>query len=336
MVLLARSEIPLSASAPYRPSLQDPPFVPADQALLALGQLLRDTGYRFTTITPASHNRVVARKLERPVSLEDVFGWSRHFRRGDVPEDIAELMSKAEVLETSGTQLRSTVRFSTLGDQLFVHSAFPTEHAAAVFFGPDTYRFARALEHSVVSFLARSSLRIIDIGSGSGAGGLYAAALLRPASPEVVLTDINSGALRFSRINAALNGVPDVEVIESDLFDAVDGQFDLIISNPPYLDRLQRAYRHGGGELGSALSVRIVEDGIDRLAAGGRLILYTGSAIVDGVDMLHETLRARLKNRGVRFSYKEIDPDVFGEELEQPPYDRADRIAVVVATIDAE
>jgi hypothetical protein len=36
----------------------------------------------------------------------------------------------------------------------------------------------------------------------------------------------------------------------------------------------------------------------------------------------------------VRFSYEEIDPDVFGEELEHPPYDRVDRIAVVVATID--
>jgi hypothetical protein len=33
-------------------------------------------------------------------------------------------------------------------------------------------------------------------------------------------------------------------------------------------------------------------------------------------------------------TYEEIDPDVFGEELEHPPYDRADRIAVVAVTID--
>jgi hypothetical protein len=37
----------------------------------------------------------------------------------------------------------------------------------------------------------------------------------------------------------------------------------------------------------------------------------------------------------VRFSYEEIDPDVFGEELAYPPYDRADRIAVVAVTIEA-
>ena len=179
-------------------------------------------------------------------------------------------------------------------------------------------------------------MRIIDIGAGSGAGGLHAAAMLRSVSPQVVLTDINNNALRFSRINAALNDFPNADVIESDLFDSVDGNFDLIISNPPYLvDSLERTYRHGGGDFGSGLSVRIVDEGIERLAPGGRLLLYTGSAIVGGVDMLHQTLRARLKNRGMQFSYEEIDPDVFGEELEHPPYDRADRIAVVVATIDA-
>jgi hypothetical protein len=41
-----------------------------------------------------------------------------------------------------------------------------------------------------------------------------------------------------------------------------------------------------------------------------------------------------LAGRGVRWSYEEIDPDVFGEELEVAPYDRADRIAVVAATIE--
>ena len=60
----------------------------------------------------------------------------------------------------------------------------------------------------------------------------------------------------------------------------VAGSFDLIISNPPYLvDPLARVYRHGGGELGSALSVEIAVQGVDRLAPGGRLLLYTGSGV---------------------------------------------------------
>jgi hypothetical protein len=38
----------------------------------------------------------------------------------------------------------------------------------------------------------------------------------------------------------------------------------------------------------------------------------------------------------VRFTYEELDPDVFGEELENAPYDQADRIAVVGVTIEAD
>jgi len=246
-------------------------------------------------------------------------------------------LEQAGALERRGEHLRSAVRFSTLGDQLLVHSAFPTEGADAVFFGPDTYRFARAIAQCVATLSPRRAMRILDVGAGSGAGGLHAAALLRDVSPTVTLTDINESALCYSRINAALNRVPNVDVVESDLYADVDGSFDLIVSNPPYLvDPLARLYRHGGGELGSALSLKIVEQGVDRLAPGGRLLLYTGSAIVDGVDHFEQSLREALRGRAVRIAYEEIDPDVFGEELEDPPYDRADRIAVVAVTIDIQ
>jgi release factor glutamine methyltransferase len=99
---------------------------------------------------------------------------------------------------------------------------------------------------------------------------------------------------------------------------------------------LARLYRHGGGDLGFELSLKLAEQGVARLAAGGRLVLYTGSAIVDGADLLREALSSKLARPGIEFDYEEIDPDVFGEELDQSPYDRADRIAVVGVTIDAD
>ena len=307
----------------------------ADNALIELGRTLKESGYRFTSITPASHARVNARRLEGPASLRDIFGWSRAFAPGEVAEDILMRLGDAGELETSGPMLRSRVRFSTLGDQLFIHSAFPTEQADAVFFGPDTYRFARMVRRSLEAMKWRPVLRILDVGAGSGAGGLHAAAVAAHASPAVTLTDINRRALRFSRINAALNGVSGVRIIESDLLAKVDGRFDLIISNPPYLiDPLARLYRHGGGDFGFELSLNIVDQGIEYLAPGGRLVLYTGSAIVGGKDVFHDILCSRLATRNARFDYEEIDPDVFGEELERAPYDRADRIAVVGVTID--
>ena len=306
----------------------------ADRALLDIGQYLRQRDYRFTTITPATHRRVLARAARGPATLRDVFGWTRSFQSSDLPEEILAKLDVAGVLQTSGGELRSGVRFSTLGPQLFMHSAFPTDEADAVFFGPDTYRFARAIAQCIASAPAKQQMRILDIGAGSGAGGLHAAALLASRAPRIVLTDINERALRFARLNAALNRTPDVQVLRGDLYDKVDGRFDLIISNPPYLvDPLRRSYRHGGGGLGAELSLRIAEEGLARLAPGGRLLLYTGSAIVDGVDLFHAALRERLRHHAVRLAYEEIDPDVFGEELDAPPYDKADRIAAIAATI---
>jgi methylase of polypeptide subunit release factors len=306
-----------------------------DRTLVALGQALRTQGYDFTTITPASHQRVNARRPAAPASLRDVFGWNRPFAAGDLPADILGLLQEAGMVDAAGSRLRSAVRFSTIGNQLFIHSAFPTEQGDAVFFGPDTYRFVRWIAQSVAATGSRRGMRIADIGAGSGAGGLCAAALLADRTPAVVLADINHRALRFSRVNAVLNGVRRVEVVESNLFDRLDGCFDLIVSNPPYLvDPLARLYRHGGGDFGFALSLDIASQSIGRLAPGGRLLLYTGSAVVAGEDLFGIALRERLAREDLRWSYQEIDPDVFGEELEHPPYDRADRIAVVAVTVE--
>src|SRR5207302_54 len=101
----------------------------ADTALQGLGRTLQDLGYRFTTITPASHARVVARRIARPAALTDIFGWSRPFRPDDLDASVRIWATAAGILEPHGAWQRSSVRFSTLGHQLFAHSAYPTEQA---------------------------------------------------------------------------------------------------------------------------------------------------------------------------------------------------------------
>jgi hypothetical protein len=111
------------------------------------------------------------------------------------------------------------------------------------------------------------------------------------------------------------------------------GDFNMVVANHPYLrDPLQRTYRHGGGELGERLSLDIIEAAIDRLAPGGTLLLYTGSAIREGEDLFGRAAAAKLEEAGIDYEYRELDPDVFGEELDHAPYDRVDRIAVVQLT----
>ena len=215
---------------------------------------------------------------------------------------------------------RPTIRFSSAGDQIFVHSAFPTTQPDSVFFGPDTYRYLDLLRR-----LAPLAHRAIDIGCGTGAGGISIA----PSCDEVVLSDINDGALRFARINAAINDVENVRAVQSDVLTSVEGTIDLVVSNPPYLlDDQARVYRDGRGRFGEGLSVEIARQSLQRLEPGGRLILYTATAVVDGVDTFREAV-SPLMTGPVRFSYEEIDPDVFGEELDRGIYGSVDRIAVV-------
>ena len=122
--------------------------------------------------------------------------------------------------------------------------------------------------------------------------------------------------------------------MSSDLLNNVEGMFDLVVANPPYLlDPLERDYRHGGGQLGGGLSLAIVDAALERLAPGGTLLLYTGSAIVDGRDDFREAVADQLATRRAEWRYEELDPDIFGEELETPAYSHADRIAAVLLTL---
>ncbi len=303
-----------------------------DQVLLQLGRRLQADGYRFVTVTPLTHQR----NNERPDNaiardLRDVFGWSRPFESNLLPEvETAALLENAIVSEQSGL-LRSEVRWSSLGGQLFVHSAYPTVAHDSVFFGPDTYRFARAIEKHLRE--VRQPIRsAVDIGCGSGAGAILIALACREAQVQAV--DINPTALRFTAVNAALAGVTNVAAWHSDVLQGTSGDFDLIVANPPYMqDPQARAYRDGGGELGSALSVRIASEALGRLAPGGSLLLYTGAPSVAGVDLFLTQVQPLVDVPGFQWTYEEVDPDVFGEELETPGYRQAERIAAVVLTV---
>lgn len=300
----------------------------ADQALFSLGEYLHESGYQFTAVTPATHETNNRRHSNRPANtLRDIFGWSRPFERTTLTDQAFDLMHDAGILEPVGGLWRSSLRWSRLSGLLCAHSAYPTDASDAVFFGPDTYRFAQVIESQLQS-REQPMERAVDIGCGSGAGAILIARS-RPKA-RVLAVDINSKALRLTRINAQLARAPNVEPAHSNLLADVSGSFDLIVANPPYMmDAQERAYRHGGGELGEGLSIRIVEEALLRLAPGGTLLLYTGVAIVGGEDPFLQILQQRLHQKTYTWRYREIDPDVFGEELARPAYERVERIAAV-------
>jgi methylase of polypeptide subunit release factors len=235
--------------------------------------------------------------------------------------------------EAGHDHYRAKIRFSNLGSLLLAHSGHPTTQKDAVFFGPDTYRFAHAIHAFYDRTPGFSPATCVDIGTGSGAGGLLCARLY-PSLGEVALLDINSRALRFAAANSALNDLKVASPRKSDVLENWHGLADLIVSNPPYLvDQSLRAYRHGGGTWGTSLSVRILKQALMHLSPTGHLLLYTGSPIVDGRDQFLEAAADILEKGTFQYRYDEIDPDVFGEELDKSPYDEADRIATVILNV---
>jgi release factor glutamine methyltransferase len=140
-------------------------------------------------------------------------------------------------------------------------------------------------------------LRVIDIGTGSGAIGVVLAREL-PAA-RVVATDISPGALAVARRNALSQGVAGrMEFFQGDLFATVSGDLDIICSNPPYIpedvyDLLPAGIRNfeppGAlivGPDGVAFHRKIIREGAHRLKAGGRIFLEIGEGQRDRVAAL--------------------------------------------------
>ena len=85
------------------------------------------------------------------------------------------------------------------------------------------------------ALLRNDDIQILDLGTGSGC--LILTLLAQLPDAKGVATDISGKAIAIARQNAEKIGVQDrVEIIESNWFSAVKGTYDVIISNPPYIE----------------------------------------------------------------------------------------------------
>jgi methylase of polypeptide subunit release factors len=137
--------------------------------------------------------------------------------------------------------------------------------------------------------------RALDVGTGSGIHALLAA---RHAK-HVVATDVNERALAYTELNAALNGLDNVECRLGSFFEpAADETFDLITCNAPFVVSPEQrwAYRDSGFR-GDDLTAHVVREAAARLADGGYATLL-GSWLVVDEDLPEDRPAAWVKQTG--------------------------------------
>ena len=163
---------------------------------------------------------------------------------------------------------------------------------------PETERLVEISLECAGAFDSDLPLRILDMGTGSGAIAITLAKELPRA--QVVATDVSAAALEIARRNAARHRVTDrIQFRASYLFDSIrEREFHLIVSNPPYVksgdlavlapevSRWEPEIALDGGRDGLDYYRGMVAQGFRQLLPGGALIVEIGAAMARAVGEL--------------------------------------------------
>jgi release factor glutamine methyltransferase len=203
--------------------------------------------------------------------------------------------AEAELFEANVTRRMNLepIQYIT-GTQEFFRLAFHVTPAVLIP-RPET----ELLVETVLAMLpADRPLRIVDIGTGSGAIAISIAAQL----PQVRMTalDLSAEALAIARENAEAHHVADrIRFLQSDLLAEVAGEaFDAILSNPPYIPTTDRSTLHPevrdhephtalfAGTTGMDIYSRLIPQANEALVPGGLLALEIGYGQLEAIENL--------------------------------------------------
>jgi methylase of polypeptide subunit release factors len=167
------------------------------------------------------------------------------------------------VLARDGSTVRSLVQLAPVGSLIAAADLGDSLRGPRDFVTGRTPSTMALVGHTIRAPVASA----LDVGCGNGVQALAAA---RHAE-SVVATDVNPRALAFTRFNAALNGLANVDCREGPWFEPVAGErFDLIVGNPPFLVSPESAFLYRDAGLpGDSVSRDLVAGAAEHLADGG-------------------------------------------------------------------
>ncbi len=140
--------------------------------------------------------------------------------------------------------------------------------------------------------------RVLDVGTGSGIQALTA--VVNPAVREIVAVDINPDAVAALQQQIQQQRLRKIKVVQSDLFEQVDGQFNVIVFNPPYLPQDEGIEDKAlyGGKNGWEIAERFFHQASRFLLPEGKILFLFSS--LTNKEKIEQIIRHHL------FSFQEI------------------------------
>jgi release factor glutamine methyltransferase len=178
----------------------------------------------------------------------------------------------------------------------------------------DSYLLLQAIE-------VNAGEKFLEMGSGSGLIAIHAS----KAGADVVAADINPHAVECTKRNALRNGAR-IEVVQSDLFENVRGNFDVIAFNPPYLavegsssSWIETSW--SGGEDGADVAGPFLEQASKHLTPNGRIYIVLSS--LGGLRTLLRAAKKQYRSAMIEekhmffesiFAYR-LEPDIRATDI---------------------
>lgn len=203
-----------------------------------------------------------------------------------LPKSDLDLCTELGLIEHRDGRVYPLIVLVPMGTLLFASHAFgfAASDQAADFVLPASTHSTRYLKNLTLRDRVGSTL---DLGCGCGVHALLAAA----HSKRVVATDISKTALEFTAFNASLNQVDNIELLQGSLFEPVrHQQFDLIVSNPPFVLSPSQSYTYRDNPLElDEFCRQLLAQAPTHLNQGGHVQILCEWAQIQGQDW-----RARL------------------------------------------
>lgn len=193
-----------------------------------------------------------------------------------------ELVLIDEIDETAENEIRQKAQERLLG--VPVEKIFKRSYFYGLQFKVDNNVLSPRPESELVVETALKYIKqnnftsVLDMCTGSGC---LAISIKKNAEVEVTAVDVSAKALQIAKHNAKKNEV-EISFIKSDMFTNVEGKFDLIVSNPPYID----------SEEIKDLQTEVVKH-------DPRLALDGGEMGLKYYNIIHDNLRKHLNDNGI-------------------------------------